>query len=82
VAIAKLLDISNVQIGDRRVDTYQGVIQGSCLSPSLFSLYSMQLIHEINTHTQAKILMYADDVCIAAPDRFEARRAIGVVQRW
>lgn len=68
--VAKLLAISAIKIGEDTINTWQGLPQGSCISPALFSIYSADLIERVKEKTGVDILLYADDICIVAYDKF------------
>jgi hypothetical protein len=58
------------------------VAQGSVLSPSMFNLYSMDLIDEVQKLDDVNILMYADDVCVVAHNKYALDKTIKTVKRW
>ncbi|XP_036340523.1 uncharacterized protein LOC118749851 [Rhagoletis pomonella] len=49
-------------LGNHTVEITSGLPQGSCLSPTLFNIYTAQL-HEIND-TQTQLFQFADDLAI------------------
>ena len=60
-----------LQIGVEKsnmLDVQNGVVQGSCLGPLLFSIYLNELS---NLQLTGKLYMFADDVCLFYPYKYD-----------
>lgn len=67
-----------------------GLKQGCNLSPTLFSVFSNDLVAEINDldlgvpigDTKVSILMYADDIVLMANSENDLQSMLNVLQEW
>lgn len=60
-------------LGNETTEISSGLPQGSCLSPTLFNIYTSQL-HEIND-TQTQLFQFADDLAIISTNPNKAKAA-------
>ncbi|RVE41320.1 hypothetical protein evm_014034 [Chilo suppressalis] len=56
---------NNILHGPKK--SFKGLMQGACLSPILYNLYSSRLMHRITSNI--KILQFADDLLLYSVDR-------------
>ena len=70
--------------------TKTGVMQGDCLSPTLFNLFINDLATQLKDmnigikikDTTIPLLLYADDVVILANDETEMQKMLNSVNKW
>lgn len=79
--IARFLTLSNVIINGRKIRTTQGIQQGSCLGPALYSIYAAGLASALQA-VGVEVLAYADDIVIVTDERFKLYKAIEVITKW
>ena len=84
---------SCVDINGNRTDWFStelGVRQGDCLSPTLFSVYINDLVHELKSsnlgikidENSLQALLYADDIVLIADNPIELQLMLDIVHKW
>lgn len=62
--------------------TFQGVPQGSIISPLLFSIFTITLIEKIhaNPFTRGSLYMYADDIAFGCSSLYGIREGAKIIK--